>query len=134
VDDAGHPEGVLVSCQHRIDGVSLYWPGGPQHGDAPSALLGEWRVSAKPHQVLRWRLDSVTPGSGVTVMQGLKPAQRDREYSIYGWTDDNSTSASGPDFRFADLPSLQPGELLVASDRGAHKRLTLRQLRDRACS
>lgn len=135
VDDAGHPVGVLVTCEHPIDGVTLYSPDGPQHGDAPSAQYGRWELSAGPHAVRRWPLEQLTSGDGVKVLQSLRPLDAGREYSMYGWTYDNSWSTWSVGFVAADPISLRPGTFLfVDPTTGGRKKASLAEFRRRACA
>jgi hypothetical protein len=39
------------------------------------------------------------------------------EYYLYGWTEDNSSSAANATFTLADLTSLKPGQVMYWSGR-----------------
>ncbi|MBO0922090.1 hypothetical protein J1G42_14795 [Cellulomonas sp. zg-ZUI222] len=101
-------EGEVVAyvrmCEGFIDGVTVYRP------DAEGQPV-----------VARWDADEpVTRDADVVLAGGgegwvAPTAPQDERLSVYGWTDDASWSADGPDVTLAELSALAPGEVLYWS-------------------
>lgn len=150
VDGAGRPVGYLLSCKHRIDGATLYWPADPAGADSQHATAGEWTMPSNTRRVVTWLLDSGAPGGGVQSLHrshigsgviSSKPAiglDQSRKYALYGWTHDNSYTAGRVEFSGHDLAGLQPGQVLLdaSGDDPPHDRkiVSRAQFEHAACS
>ncbi|WP_022910249.1 hypothetical protein [Aestuariimicrobium kwangyangense] len=102
VDAHGSPVGYLQVCENHVDGATLYVSDVDQ--------TGSWQASSPVTDFVRWSLSA--PGPGWTIdraLGGLKPGV---DYTFYGWTTDNTSSASGVTFTTADLARLKPGQVM----------------------
>ncbi|NEA61082.1 hypothetical protein G3I56_00400 [Streptomyces sp. SID12488] len=103
--DGGQLVGVIMVCGHHIDGATLYVDG----GDADSEVtVGSW-TAARPLKsgLATWTLDA--PAADWTATTSLKPLTAKTSYTLYGWTKDNSSSASSVDFTLTDRDGLTSG-------------------------
>ena len=105
LDTSGQPVAYVQMCEGGIDGLTVY----ESTGVGASRTLGEWEAPGRVSTSATVPL--ATPPAGWTVqhpLAGLDPAT---SYHVYGWTNDNSWSATGPDFTLADLDALDPGQV-----------------------
>ncbi|WP_319463597.1 hypothetical protein [Micromonospora sp. RTP1Z1] len=113
VDEKGNPIGVVRTCEHPLDGATLYWPDDPRGSDGQPAELGQWEFtgSTVTHS-LAWPLGAASAADvkGKQTPQAMLPG---RTFSLYGWTTDNSWSAANVDFTLTDLEGLPVGKILV---------------------
>jgi hypothetical protein len=110
VDANGQPMAVVQMCEGHIDGTTVYIS-----DDDPEKVqtLGVWRV--EPALTGFSQFSFATGGDGWQVDQAFKPRDEATTYSIYGWSDDNSWSASHFHFSQADLAKLQAGKVLYSA-------------------
>ncbi|MFI1376762.1 hypothetical protein ACH4UY_32765 [Streptomyces longwoodensis] len=101
----GHLLGVMLVCGHHIDGATLYVDSAdPDH----QVTTGEWTASHPLTEgVTTWPLDA--PSAGWTTTTPLRPLAARTTYVFYGWTKDNSWSATSVDFTLPDRAALRPG-------------------------
>ncbi|WP_328912063.1 MULTISPECIES: hypothetical protein [unclassified Streptomyces] len=110
----GHLLGVMMVCGHRIDGATLYV-------DAPDpdheTVVGSWTADRPLAAGLgTWTLD--VPSAGWTATSPFTPLIPGTTYILYGWTKDNSWSASSVSFTLADRDRLTPGTVRYVSTSG----------------
>ncbi|WP_407915227.1 hypothetical protein [Kitasatospora sp. NE20-6] len=106
VTEDGRPIGMVMVCHRRIDGATLY-----THDDASGTsgrIMGRWKHDGPLTGYAPLPLDG---GDGWTPEQPLQPLEAGRTYTLYGWTEDNSSSASHVSFTLADLAALTPGRV-----------------------
>lgn len=115
VDSDGHLVGYLRVCNDSIDGATLYSEGDQGESVATTADVGVWAAPGPVTRIASWSLSP--PGAGWTALQPREPLVGGREYTLYGWTRDNSRSATGVTFTLADVGSLAPGQVLHWSGR-----------------
>jgi hypothetical protein len=103
VDASGGPVAYLQVCSAHVDGAMLY---------QSDKTLGQWKSSPPVTDFATWSLASPT-GSWTTEtpLADLVPGQG---YIIYGWTTDNSASATYVEFDPADLATMRPGQVRYA--------------------
>ncbi|MEW2623346.1 hypothetical protein [Streptomyces sp. NPDC048106] len=129
----GHLLGVMVVCGHQIDGATLY----VESDDVDKQKeVGSWTADRPLTRGLTtWTLDS--PAAGWTATRPLAPLTTKTTYTLYGWTKDNSGSASGISFTLADRDRLTPGKVRYdsVSDSGDDAEITvpMAEFRARAC-
>ncbi|QNP76189.1 hypothetical protein IAG44_40885 [Streptomyces roseirectus] len=101
----GRLVGVVMVCGHHTDGATLHVDG----DDAGRrATVGSWTADRPLTRGLTtWTLDP--PTAGWTATEPLAPLTAGTTYRLYGWTKDNSWSASGVSFTTADRDRLAPG-------------------------
>jgi hypothetical protein len=97
----GTPVGFLQVCSEHIDGVTVY--------KTDRDHIGTWTVQPSAVGFATWSLVSGGNGWTVTEALALKPGQ---SYHSYGWTNDNSSSAAGPDITSEQLAAMTPGQVL----------------------
>jgi hypothetical protein len=98
----------LQVCQGHIDGATLY--SGAE--DSASQTLGDWDAGRAITDSGSWSLRN--GGAGWTVTTPLADLKPDTEYELYGWTNDNSWSATGPQgFTVEELDRLEPNQVLL---------------------
>jgi hypothetical protein len=100
VDASGAQIGVMLVCQGHIDGVTIY---------RGSKDYAKWTAVGGAPAVSTWNFESGGHGWVVTKVPRLAT---EGEYTIYGWTKNNSWSAGGLDFTVAQLNQLRPGQVL----------------------
>jgi hypothetical protein len=105
VDAAGRPVGYLRVCKDRIDGATLYRSQAAEH----ERERGMWSAAKPVTSFARWSL--AEPGPSWTAKSPLGRLTTG-EYTLYGWTNDNSSSAGDVVFTRAKLERLRPGEVL----------------------
>ncbi|WP_329277194.1 hypothetical protein [Streptomyces sp. NBC_01451] len=128
VTDDGHLLGVMMICGHHIDGATLYVAGDDADIDV---TVGSWDA-ARPLKagLATWTLDA--PAVGWTATTSLKPLTAKATYTLYGWTKDNSWSASGVSFTTADRDGLTPGTVRYEGDESAVT-VPVEEFKTRAC-
>ncbi len=128
VTDDGHLVGVMMVCGHHIDGATLYEAGADADKDV---TVGSW-TAARPLTagLATWTLDS--PSGGWTATSSLKSLTAKTTYTLYGWTKDNSGSASSVSFTLTDRDRLTPGTVRYE---GAESTVTVpvEEFKTRAC-
>ncbi|OIJ68141.1 hypothetical protein WN71_009525 [Streptomyces mangrovisoli] len=129
----GHLLGVIMVCGHHIDGALLY----VDSDDVDkSVTVGSWTA---PHKLTAglttWTLDPVS--AGWTADPPLAPLTDGTTYSLYGWTEDDSWSATEVTFTLADRARLTPGRVRYdsVSDNGDEAEVTvsMKEFEARAC-
>jgi hypothetical protein len=120
VDAAGHLVGFVRVCDERIDGATLYYDGSSRGATVPASVeVGRWEAQPPVSATAQWSLNA--PDSGWTSSKPLAALEPGREYTLYGWTKDNTVSASGVTFTLADVAALKPGQVLHWSGRSGGK-------------
>jgi hypothetical protein len=102
LDPHGELIGYIQMCDHHIDGATLYRTDDDQ--------LGMWQADEPVIDFASWSLSE--PGRGWSAERRYSAPMGGDEYSLYGWTTDNSWSAGHVTFRLRDLDGMQPGEVL----------------------
>jgi hypothetical protein len=110
VDGRGKPLIVVQMCEGHIDGATLYQPSDSE-GVADEKETGRWEVSPPVTGFSQFSLD--TGGNGWRVAGTLMPRDPETRYTIYGWSKDNSWSASHLSFSEHELADLGPGNVRV---------------------
>jgi hypothetical protein len=129
----GHLLGVIRVCGHQIDGATLY----VDSDDVDKQVkVGSWTADRPlTPGVSTWTLDS--PAAGWTATRPLAPLTAKTNYILYGWTKDNSWSASSISFTLADRDRLVPGKVRYGSgsSNGAPSPSTvsMAEFKDQAC-
>ena len=129
VNAKGEPVGVIQVCRERIDGATLY--------RSDNDKLGSWTSSPPATGTTTWPL--AQGGNGWTVSDPLVKLRPGLTYALYGWTNDNSSSASVVEFSTDDLARLRPGEVRyqsgeVSDSSDGYKTATLAEFQAVACS
>lgn len=115
VDRDGNLLGYLHVCRDHIDGATLYYDTGSTELAASTTDAGAWKASAPITETATWSLSR--PNNGWTTLAPLQELPPDREYTLYGWSTDNSWSAGGVTFTVAEVARLKPGQILHWSGR-----------------
>jgi hypothetical protein len=101
-----HPVAVFAWCGNGPpDGARLYLATGEE------TTVADYHAPALAGQVASVRLDAA--GGGWTATPAHPALRPGVDYSLYGWTSDNSTSTAHVDFQLADLDGLTPGMVFV---------------------
>ncbi|MGW4382382.1 hypothetical protein [Kitasatospora sp. NPDC004531] len=105
VTEDGRPLGVLMVCDHRIDGATLSTSEGSHRED-----VGRWsaRTALRPG-LTTWALDA--PAEGWETERPLAPLEARTTYLLDGWTEDDSSTSTHVDFTPEDLAQLTPGQV-----------------------
>lgn len=122
VNEAGGPVGYLAVCDEHIDGATLYYDNPDQSStDEPSLDAGSWTAVAPVTSNAAWTL--VGADAGWRAEKPLETLDPGRQYTLYGWTRDNSSSTGDVTFTLADLEKLEPGQVryLVGYDKEAEE-------------
>ncbi|MEV1067190.1 hypothetical protein [Streptomyces sp. NPDC050263] len=102
----GAPVGVLMVCHDHIDGATLYLHG----ADDDTEDVGRWSRAEPATGFVSWPLNG--GGEGWSVDKAMPAAlERQRTYSLYGWTEDNSWSTTHVSFDLTALAGLTPGQV-----------------------
>ncbi|MFB6720411.1 hypothetical protein ACFCV3_09640 [Kribbella sp. NPDC056345] len=103
---------VVQMCEGHIDGATLYLPDPDvPEGQAPNdETFGRWVADPAVSGFSQFSLKD--GGNGWQLDGRLKPRDPAKRYTIYGWTNDNSWSASHLEFSQDELAKLKPGELV----------------------
>lgn len=111
VDESGQLIGYIQMCDRHIDGATLYTSNDAKvPSQRVNVYLGEWEARDAVTDFARWRL--LDPSEGWTALQTYVAPEGTAEFRLYGWTTDNSSSASRVTFRLSDISGLSPGEVL----------------------
>jgi hypothetical protein len=105
-NERGELVGYLQICKGHIDGATLY--------RTENDKRGQWQSAEPVTAFASWSL--VSPDGGWTAQQPYVAPAGDAEYTLYGWTNDNSWSASALTFRLSDMVGLKPGEVLYRKE------------------
>jgi hypothetical protein len=97
----GSPIGYLKVCSEHIDGATVY--------QTDDDHLGKWTVKPSATGFATWSF--AYGGNGWTVSDAFVRLPPEQTYSLYGWTDDNTSSADAVDFTLAGLASMKPGQV-----------------------
>ncbi|GIG22028.1 hypothetical protein Cch01nite_27520 [Cellulomonas chitinilytica] len=112
VDDQGRPVGYLQVCEGHIDGATVYHSVEPDpDADSvsnPSVSDGSWDAPSAVSESATWSLAAPDDWRTQTPLSPLEPGV---EYSLYGWTNDNSWSAIDVPFTVDDLAGMEPGQV-----------------------
>ena len=104
VDSLGRPVGYLRVCEDRIDGATLY------RSEGGERVRGSWSVAMPVATFAKWSL--AEPASNWTADPPLERLRAGVDYTLYGWTSDNSSSAGEITFTVSELARLEPGQVL----------------------
>ncbi|HEY0166116.1 MAG TPA: hypothetical protein VGB75_03645 [Jatrophihabitans sp.] len=105
VDADGRIVGHLRLCSHYVDGASLYHDSGADAQD-----LGSWTPPQRVTDFTSWTL--ANPPDGWKTDPPLARLRPATEYTLYGWTSDDSSSAVGVTFTLEQLAKLRPGQVM----------------------
>jgi hypothetical protein len=123
VDAQGAAVIVIQMCEGHIDGATLY---------RDDVTLGKWKVSSPVTGFSQFTLDS--GGNGWAVVGDLERRDPEQQYTIYGWSNDNSWSANHLDFSDRDLSGLKPGTVLVPErEQEGHRSESLEDFKTKTC-
>ena len=130
VGDDGQPLGMIEVCSEHIDGSSVY--------QTQDDHLGSWEAKPAATGFTSWSL--ADGGNGWRVTEAFAPLKPGQNYTLYGWTNDNSSSAADVDFTTADLANMKPGQVRYwsgklndAGTKGIYDVTTVEQFRAHAC-
>lgn len=116
VDADGNLLGYLRVCDESIEGATLYYDTSSGRATASTSVeVGSWEAQPPVSATAEWSLGA--PSGRWTASTPVKPLKPGREYTLYGWTTDNTVSASGVAFTLADVADLRPGQVLHWSGR-----------------
>ncbi|MEU8539907.1 hypothetical protein AB0C52_07870 [Streptomyces sp. NPDC048717] len=130
VSGEGQLLGVMMVCGHHIDGATLYVSGEDPDLDV---TVGSWASDRhlKPG-LTTWPLDA--PADGWTTTTPLASLTAETVYSFYGWTKDNSWSASSVSFTLADRARLTPGMVLYDDGEESTALVPMEEFKAKACA
>ena len=138
VDREGRPVGYLAVCEEHIDGATLYYEDPSATSAEDSGVdAGSWTADTPMTSFSIWSL--VEPQEGWTATLPLAELQAGREYSLVGWTRDNSSSTGSVIFDQSQLRGLTPGQVLYQSgydekaERHVYTRGSVSEFRAFAC-
>ncbi|WP_112248431.1 hypothetical protein [Kribbella monticola] len=106
VDGHGRPVIYIQMCEGHIDGATLYRSDDDSSEDQ---IFGRWVVSPAVEGFSQFNL--AAPTGDWRAARQLLPRDPATEYTIYGWSTDNSYSAMHLDFSQNSLAELKSGEL-----------------------
>ena len=111
VDADGNLVGYLRVCDESIDGATLNYDTSSDGATVPTFVdVGHWEAQPPVTATATWSLSAPDGGwTSSTPVESLVPG---REYTLYGWTRDNTVSASGVTYTLADVAALQPGQVV----------------------
>ena len=119
VDTQGKPLIVVQMWEGHIDGASMYLRDPRPEPETPQdKAMGRWEVTPAVAGFSQFTLTAGENGWRlIGTLERRDPATR---YTIYGWTHDNSWSASHVEFAEQDLARLEPGTVWVGTDNERH--------------
>jgi hypothetical protein len=97
----GDPVAFLQVCSDHIDGATAYV--------TDSDHRGSWTADPAATGFATWSL--LDGGDGWSVAEPFVAPEPGQVYSLYGWTRDNSSSATSVSFTAADLAGMKPGQV-----------------------
>ena len=107
VNAAGGVVGYLQVCEDHIDGATLY--SDSEHEGDDENKRGSWSAPRPVTKSATWTLSEPVPWATDLPLAHL---DSDVQYGLYGWAEDNSSSAGPVVFSLEDLASLKPGQVL----------------------
>ncbi len=110
VDASGRPVGYLAVCSEHIDGATLYFEDPTRSVEDRSVEVGEWTADRPVTSLASWSMGE--RAEGWTSTKPLAALEPGREYVMYGWTKDNSSSTIDVVFTVEQLQALEPGQVL----------------------
>lgn len=114
VDQEGRPVGHLAVCDKHIDGATLYYEDTvATSAEDRTVDAGTWTANSPITSFAAWSLNG--PHAGWKATLELAELQADREYTLYGWTHDNSSSTGSVTVSGARLREMTPGQVLYQS-------------------
>ena len=114
VDQEVRPVGYLAVCDEHIDGATLYYEDtAATSAEDRNVDVGDWAADAPITSFATWSLNG--PQAGWTATLALVERQADRQYSLYGWTHDNTSSTGSVSFTGSRLRGMKPGQVLYQS-------------------
>lgn len=120
VDADGNLVGHLRVCDESIDGATLISDTSSDGATVPTSVeVGRWEAQPPVTATAAWSLSA--PDGGWTSAKPAESLVPGREYTLYGWSNDNTVSASGVTFTLADAAALRPGQVLHWSGRSGGK-------------
>ena len=139
VDKEGRPVGYLAVCDEHIDGATLHYEDTAAASAEDRAVdAGTWTANSPISSFAAWSLNG--PHAGWTATLELAELQADREYTLYGWTHDNSSSTGSVTVTGARLREMTPGQVLYQSgyddkaDQDVYTTGSVREFQSFACS
>lgn len=110
IDQSGRPVGYVAVCDNHIDGATLYFEDeATSSGEDGTIVAGGWTADEPVTSVAAWSLSQ--PVTGWTATDEYSDLLPNRDYTLYGWTHDNSSSTSSVTFSLVDLAGLTPGQV-----------------------
>lgn len=134
VDSDRNLVGYLHVCHDHIDGATLFYDAGSTDETSKTADAGAWQATSPITGTAIWSLSE--PGDKWTVITPVDDLVPEREYTLYGWTNDNSWSADAVTFTLAEVGRLDPGQVLHWSGRSEgelNEISSLSEFESRAC-
>lgn len=101
LDANGELVGYLSVCEDHIDGATLYLD---SSNPERSVDAGIWEALAPVTRSARWSMTD--PSDGWTALTRLTVLQPGREYTLYGWTNDNSAATTSVTFTLEEVQDL----------------------------
>ena len=113
-DGRGKTSVVLQVCDGHLKTVAIFGPPEKPQGTAEPKLprFGEWQLDSEMDEGFT-QFDLATGGNGWQVVTPPKPRDPAQRYSLDGWSEDNTWSATGLTFRSSELAKLKPGDVLL---------------------
>lgn len=134
IDSDHNLVGYLHICHDHIDGATLFYDVGSTEETSHTVDAGAWQAASPVAGTVTWSLSE--PGDGWTVITPLEDLVPEREYSLIGWSADNSWSAGAVTFTIAEVERLKPGQVLhwSAQDNGEFNEISsLSEFESHAC-
>lgn len=122
VDESGELVGYVQMCSGRIDGTTLY--------ETDGDTLGSWKA---PNAVTGFDTWTLGDPADWTATERFTAPTSDMEVSLYGGTEDDSTSSKPVIFRLKDVNVMKPGEVLYGDSSFGFRRVTEAEFRRDAC-
>ena len=123
IDDEGRAVAVVQMCEGHIDGATLY---------RDDRTFGKWQVSSPVTGFSQFALDS--GGNGWAMVGEFEARAPEQRYTIYGWSNDSSWSATHLEFSDHELSVVKPGTVLVPErEREGNRTESLADFKTRTC-
>ena len=97
----GNPIGFLQVCSEHIDGATVY--------QTDADHLGMWTIKPAANGFTTWSF--ANGGNGWKVSNPFVRLASGQSYTLYGWTEDSTSSADSVDFTLAELTKMKPGQV-----------------------